>query len=269
VSPLDSPDVGNIGALTTSMASMKLSLESINNQRNQQKPTISYHSQSVAATTTASQTDENTLGSNESFRNLQSNSILGHYKNFRSISTIGSISELPEIAMSSSTKSCNQKKNISDEKTEVFKNSSNNNNSNIHNCTNLFLGNRSIEKCLQQQNAIDMEEKQEAENLFGYSSLNTPETPSAKFSQNSLSFTSSKPPSLISPVSNVGNKSWEDDILEFDIKFHELHDTSFRNDVRESYFYKDDPFSILPKKATRTPASTSDACNATNTTFDL
>lgn len=328
---MDSPS-GNIGALTTSMASMKLSLESISNQRNPKSSTVTISDDNILQVT------------DSSFRSGQNNSILSHYKNFRSISTIGSISELPEpadnlTAVSSSTKlnTSNQFKTLSDEKTDVTINSSKSNNSNKIRSTNLFERKKSSEKSLQQQKAFDFDivvggelvdepgqqqntsekinclqlelqrlrhrqmqkedERFEAvtvekEDSAGYSSLNTPETPSAnlslttttttndatKFSQNSLSFTSSSiPPSiLISPISNL-NRSWDDDILEFDIKFHELHDTSFRNDVKENLFYKDDPFSILPSKtnknkniapALNTTAAASTSSNASNV-FDL
>lgn len=236
-SPLDSPNIAEV------FPPPKSSYDSLNNQRSQNhEPTSSEH-----------------------YRN--SSSIFSQYKyNFRSISTIGSIPELPE----SSTKYSNPP----DEKTDDSKCSNHKIAGSRHSsqnsaATNSFNFRKLADKMVLQHRAFETKENLEErpEEMAVYSLINTPETPSANLSlslTNPQEYTpsSSIPASIlnISPGSGARsrnfNGSWDDDMVEFGINFNDLNcDSSLGNLTSECLFFKDDPFYVNPPSNSSANAS--------------
>lgn len=277
-SPLESPDIlqrfvpaVDVGATTTSMASIKLSSADSINTKSQQVRSIrlssftntstSYQYYSTPSTTHMPQS--NNLSAISMLGGLTEN-IIGESSNSKS-SSLKTISEFPTVPTSSGSMTSNRAA--------------------INNGHIIARGydlnsqsaNRSfLEFSLSSVGRSFIDETEETDEVaVACDTLKTPDTPtpnispstsSNRFSEtfsNDFIKAPSTPSCVVSPLSEVANKallptkndgsnfagSW--DLIELDLNFHDVnYDPSFGGDVEECVFFGDDPLGILPRKPT-------------------
>jgi hypothetical protein len=307
-SPLESPDIiqtfvplGNCTISNPSIGMYNKTLEN-NNSRNGQthhqvrppfrlssvpfNATSSLHTLTTQKYTNATPTFIPSMNTSKYLKNLS----IG-VRNFHSSSGIsGSISELPELNLTNSTKSISQSCN---EETDHFQNNSltesnlsvlseqNRSNGNLApklrmksessrgSKENVGGGRSFIEFSLSSVGRSFFDERQSAEALGLPScpeSIITPETPPPNISPSSSNrFSEANEPEqaarAVSPTyekfldapDNSFGGSW--DLIEIDLDFHKVNlDTCFAVDVKEECFFlgdeEDDPFGMLPSQPT-------------------
>ncbi len=274
-SPIDSPDImqtfiplGDIGAATTSMASIKLSSDSVY-LRNQQ--VRQFRLPSFCASTRSYQLSTSSIPQTQAhslLSGLNNNHINGN-SNSKSLSAIPEIiSEIPELAATNRIQfldDLNKRRTL---------------NTTCRTIPNQFVPNSlfqtefSRHSDQQQQPLVDFKLSsvgrsfidEECEDMM--TALNTPDTPTPNISPSSSNRFSetfsndfNKPPStpsvVVSPIQDklvipAGVSlcgSW--DLLELDLDFHDVNfDPSYGNDLEECIFFGDDPLGVLPSEPT-------------------
>lgn len=286
-SPLESPDilqrflpVSDIGPATTSMASIKLSADSINTksqqvrlQTFQSNSSVNYCKPALATTSfiemeSSTQNSLSNLESAASLRSIQSdcasNSISGDTRAsanlklntiFEHPTSTGKI-PVPQTPILSSRNPRNIRTNSNDRSTTLLEFS-------LSSVGRSFIDESAANPDVGKVQATD--------------SLKTPDTPEPNISPSTSSFASkscfsetfsndfikpSTPSVIVSPLeeqppkyasstttNNTNGGSW--DLLELDLDFHHVNfDPSFGGDVEENVFFGDDPLGILPIKPT-------------------
>lgn len=286
-SPLESPDIlqrfipiDDIGPATTSMASIKLSADSINTttksqqvrlQTFQSNSTSSYSKPTMATTSfiesdTSIQSSVNVMESTASLRSQKSdctsNSMSIELARLAKLNTIfehptstGKI-PVPQTPIPTNRNPRNVRTNSKDRTTTLLEFS-------LSSVGRSFIDESST------VNPVTKVQNSE--------SLKTPDTPEPNISPSSSSVASkscfsetfsndfikpSTPSVIVSPMDEHAPKyaqstttnttnggSW--DLLELDLDFHHVNfDPSFGGDVEENVFYGDDPLGILPIKPT-------------------
>lgn len=256
--------LSDIGAATTSMASIKLSTDSVY-LRNQQ--VRQYRLPSFCASTRSYQLSTSSIPQSQVHSllgGLNNNHINGN-NNSKSLSAIPEIiSEIPELASTNSIKfldDLNKRRAL---------------HTMCRTLPNQFVPNNLFKTEFSRQDQLPLVDfklssvgrsfiDEESEDMM--TALNTPETPTPNISPSSSNrfsetFSSdfNKPPStpsvVVSPmqeklqipgVSLCG--SW--DLLELDLDFHDVNfDPSYGNDLEECIFFGDDPLGVLPTRPT-------------------
>lgn len=272
-SPIDSPDImqtfiplSDIGAATTSMASIKLSSDSVY-LRNQQ--VRQYRLPSFCASTRSYQFSTSSIPQSQITHSLlggliNNNHINGN-NNSKSLSAIPElISEIPDLTSNNTIKfldDLNNRRSINTMPRTL---------PHHYVPNNLFQTEFSRES---NQPLVDFKLSsvgrsfidEECEEMT--TALNTPDTPTPNISPSSSNRFSetfsndfNKPPSTPSVVvSPIQDKllipgvnlcgSW--DLLELDLDFHDVNfDPSYGNDLEECIFFGDDPLGVLPSEPT-------------------
>lgn len=261
--------LSDIGAATTSMASIKLSSDSVY-LRNQQ--VRQFRLPSFCASTRSNQSYQL---STSSIPQSQAHSLLGGLNNnhingnnnSKSLSAIPEIiSEIPELAATNSIKfldDLNKRRSL---------------NTMSRTLPNQFVPNSLFRmefsrQSDHQQPMVDFKLSsvgrsfidEECEDMM--TALNTPETPtpnispssSNRFSEtfsNDFNKQSSTPSVIVSPIQDKllipgVNLCGSWDLLELDLDFHDVNfDPSYGNDLEECIFFGDDPLGVLPSQPT-------------------
>lgn len=258
--------LSDIGAATTSMASIKLSSDSVY-LRNQQ--VRQFRLPSFCASTRSYQFSTASIPQSQAhslLSGLNNNHITGNH-NSKSLSAIPEIiSEIPELTTTNSVKfldDLNKRRSL---------------NPMSRTLPNQFVPNSLFQtefsRQSDQQPLVDFKlssvgrsfiDEEECDDVM--TALNTPETPTPNISPSSSNRFSetfsndfNKPPSTPSVVvSPIQDKllipgvnlcgSW--DLLELDLDFHDVNfDPSYGNDLEECIFFGDDPLGVLPSQPT-------------------
>lgn len=271
-SPLDSPDImqtfiplSDIGAATTSMASIKLSTDSVY-VRNQQ--VRQFRLPSLCASTRSYQLSTSSIPQSQAHSlhgGLNNNHINGN-SNSKSLSAIPEIiSEIPELVSTNSIKfldDLNKRRSLHTMCRTL-----------PHQFVPNTLFKTEFSRQSDQQPLVDFKLSsvgrsfidEESEDMM--TALNTPDTPTPNISPSSSNRFSetfsndfNKPPSTPSVVvSPIQEKllipgvnlcgSW--DLLELDLDFHDVNfDPCYGNDLEECIFFGDDPLGVLPTEPT-------------------
>lgn len=262
--------LSDIGAATTSMASIKLSTDSVYLRNQQVRP---FRLPSFCASTGSYQVSTSSIPQSHA---PYAHSLLGGFNNnhvngnnnSKSLSAIPEvISEIPELVSANSIKfldDLNKRRAL---------------NAMCRTLPNQFVPNSLFKTEFSRDNAhqqplVDFKLSsvgrsfidEESEEMM--TALNTPETPTPNISPSSSNRFSetfsndfNKPPStpsvVVSPMQEKQLQipgvnlcgSW--DLLELDLDFHDVNfDPSYGNDLEECVFYGDDPLGVLPPRPT-------------------
>lgn len=292
-SPLESPDImqrflpiDDIGPATTSMASIKLSADSINTKSQQVRlqtfqsnanaiANMNYCKPALATTSFIETSESSTQNSSINFESAAaslrsdcaSNSISGDARTASAIAKLNTIFEhptsagkipVPQTPILSSRNPRNVRTNSKDRSTTLLEFSLSS------------VGRSFIDEAATHNSDVMRVQTND--------SLKTPDTPEPNISPSSSSVASkscfseafsndfmkpSTPSVTVSPMeeqppnryassittNNTNGGSW--DLLELDLDFHHVNfDPSFGGDVQENVFFGDDPLGILPIKPT-------------------
>lgn len=266
-SPLESPDImqafvplNDISAATTSMASIKLSADSINNKSQQVR-----HIRLASFSNSTSTSNHNSASSASIPHDTYMAGAYGgggDIMNSKS-SSLRTIFELPTYNTTITTLT-NTNRYTNDDRSVRFARE-------YHQQSGYQLGKPLVEFSLSSVGRSFIDETEENDDLLTNASLKTPDTPTPNISpssSNRFSETFSNdflkpqsPSAAVSPISDgrplypVSGEnyagSW--DLLELDMDFHDVNfDPSFGGDVEEREFLGDseDPLGILPCRPT-------------------
>lgn len=257
--------LSDIGAATTSLASIKLSSDSVYVRSQQVRQ---FRLPSFCASTRSYQFSTSSIPqsqANSLLSGLNNNHVNGGKSNSKSLSAIPEImSEIPEVASTNSIKFLENLNNRGSLNTMC------------HTLPSQFVPKSlfQTEFSRQPDQLVDFKLSsvgrsfidEECEDLT--TALNTPETPTPNISPSSSNRFSetfsndfNKPPStpsvVVSPITqdkllipgvNLCG-SW--DLLELDLDFHDVNfDPSYGNDLEECIFFGDDPLGVLPNEPT-------------------